>query len=322
MSTSHVPSCGSTQQFCHSCMVTWVHPCLVASRCLDDTKQQASCSIHSHLHRLNFVEFLHENAKQVYKWETVGRSLYWRANEWQIPYSSQQVINMHVRLRIAFSQCEADTRHRRLFVFIWWQLTAVFPFNKIRLKKLVVHSLICHLTEGPTWGQPYPIHSERLIRDSLIHRGPGSALTGCTCTKQQMGGWLVSVPEKPPLSFFSFIRGPQHICGLLLRHFLFLCLIKCWNKVTWPMGYCDLTKGLNSYAICVLYFVPLRVPDFRFLLQELIRGELLALGWVWQTTEIVSLLCTSPLARSSFNDSSHLVFEVNWKITFFLNLLD
>lgn len=24
-----------------------------------------------------------------------------------------------------------------------------FSFNKIRLKKLVVHSLICHLTEGP-----------------------------------------------------------------------------------------------------------------------------------------------------------------------------
>lgn len=27
-----------------------------------------------------------------------------------------------------------------------------FSFNKIRLKKLVVHSLICHLTEGATWG--------------------------------------------------------------------------------------------------------------------------------------------------------------------------
>lgn len=161
-----------------------------------------------------------------------SRGLHQLANEWQIPPSCQQVMNMHVPLWIAFSQYEADTRSRRLFVFIWWQLTAVFPFNKIRLKKLVVHSLICHLTEGATWGRPYPIHSERLIRDSLIHRGPVSALTGCTCTKQQMGGWLVSVPEKPPLSF-SFIRGPQHICSSLLSHFLFSCLIECRHKVTW-----------------------------------------------------------------------------------------
>lgn len=134
-----------------------------------------------------------------------------------------------------FPQYEADTRRSRLFVFIWWQLTAVFPFNKIRLKKLVVHSLICHLTEGATWGRPYPIHSERLIRDSLIHRGQGSALTACTCTKQQMDGWLVSVPKKPPLSF-PFIRGPQHICRQLLSHFLFSCLIKRGHKVTWTMA--------------------------------------------------------------------------------------
>lgn len=194
MSTSHVPSCGSTQQLCHNCMVTSAQSCLVASRCLDDTKQQASSSTHCRLHRLNCVEFLHETA-------SIQMRIHWPAHEWQIPHSSQQVMNMHVRLWIAFSQYEAATRRRRLFAFIWWQLTAVFPFNKIRLKKLVVHSLICHLTEGATWGRPYPIHSERLIRDSLIHRGPGSALTGCTCTKQQMGGWLVSVPEKPPLSF-------------------------------------------------------------------------------------------------------------------------
>lgn len=48
-----------------------------------------------------------------------------------------------------------------------------FSFNKIRLKKLVVHSLICHLTEGATWGLPYPVHSEWLIRDGLIHTGTG-----------------------------------------------------------------------------------------------------------------------------------------------------
>lgn len=157
-----------------------------------------------------------------------------------------------VRLWIAFCQYEADTRRRRLFVFIWWQLTAVFPFNKIRLKKLVVHSLICHLTEGATWGRPYPIHSERLIRDSLIHRGPGSALTGCTRTKQQMGGWLVSVPEKPPLSL-SFIRGPQHICRQLLSHFLFSCWIKCRHNVTWTMAYRDLAKRAEQLCNIWLY---------------------------------------------------------------------
>ena len=51
-----------------------------------------------------------------------------------------------------------------------------FSFNKIRLKKLVVHSLICHLTEGATWGLPYPIHSEWIIKEGLIHTGMSAAL--------------------------------------------------------------------------------------------------------------------------------------------------
>lgn len=59
-----------------------------------------------------------------------------------------------------------------------------FSFNKIRIKKLVVHSLICHLTEGATWGPPYPIHSEWLIRDGLIHTGMSTALRTCKSTSQ------------------------------------------------------------------------------------------------------------------------------------------
>lgn len=51
-----------------------------------------------------------------------------------------------------------------------------FSFNKIRIKKLLVHSLICFLTEGATWGQPYPIHSEWLIEEGLSHTGAEAAL--------------------------------------------------------------------------------------------------------------------------------------------------
>lgn len=51
-----------------------------------------------------------------------------------------------------------------------------FSFNKIRLKKLVVHSLICHLTEGPAWGSPYPVLSKWLIGDGLIHTGMSAGL--------------------------------------------------------------------------------------------------------------------------------------------------
>lgn len=219
-------------QLCRTCMLTLAHSCPGCnSGCLKKRVNNPNLS-QTRPQCRHFVEFLRETA--FYDWEAVG-SIDAQMNDRDNIQASRWWICMCLRRWIAFSQYEADTRRSRLFVFIWWQLTAVFPFNKIRLKKLVVHSLICHLTEGATWGRPYPIHSERLIRDSLIHRGPGSALTACTCTKQQMGGWLVSVPKKPPLSF-PFIRGPQHICRQLLSHFLFSCLIKRGHKVTWTMA--------------------------------------------------------------------------------------
>lgn len=31
--------------------------------------------------------------------------------------------------------------------------------NKIKVKKLVVLTLICHLALETTWGQPYPVHA-------------------------------------------------------------------------------------------------------------------------------------------------------------------
>lgn len=69
-----------------------------------------------------------------------------------------------------------------------------FSFNKIRLKKLVVHSLICHLTEGATWGLPYPIHSEWLIRDGLIHTGWAQHSEAAPLHKP-INGWSPSQKE-------------------------------------------------------------------------------------------------------------------------------
>lgn len=42
-----------------------------------------------------------------------------------------------------------------------------FSSNKIRVKKLVVRSLIYHLTLQATWGLPYPIHSALLMNSCI-----------------------------------------------------------------------------------------------------------------------------------------------------------
>lgn len=193
MFTGHVATCGSTWT-----ALPYLHANISNSRLGCNT---GCLTKHVNIPNLSqtgpqcrhFVEFLRETA--LYDWEAVG-SMDAQMNDRDNIQASRRWICMCVRRRIAFSQYEADTRRSRLFVFIWWQLTAVFPFNKIRLKKLVVHSLICHLTEGATWGRPYPIHSERLIRDSLIHRGAGLSTHSLHMHKATNGRMISIRPQE------------------------------------------------------------------------------------------------------------------------------
>lgn len=81
-----------------------------------------------------------------------------------------------------------------------------FSFNKIRLKKLVVHSLICHLTEGPAWGLPYPVLSEQLIGGFDSHRDECRASLHLETVPLQASKWII-----PHLKENAYLYKYKHI---------------------------------------------------------------------------------------------------------------